>query len=292
VDTVARWEASRKLKDAVDASLAELIRTIEETGRPEQAARIFCERLERGMDQSGLPIGVAMKEAFGGKNIDFILEALEASGFPLDAIAEVRAGLGRSAKRPTPASEDLAAMLARVPAIPLPEHFEDAATALARVPAIPLPACWEAAGELPPAVEAPAPTPEGATPTTQTARATVATNGPPRASEVRRDADEVEGATMLSVARSATAIGIALADADLRMAARVVDYLRVHGAGWARGRARFRAPIHARPRAARAPRRAAHRSAVAPARDGPPPSDDAPPPLASRSLLVAIGGSR
>jgi hypothetical protein len=47
-----------------------------------------------------------------------------------------------------------------------------------------------------------------------------------------------------------------------------------------------------RARASRAPRRAAHRSAVAPARDGPPPPSDAPPPVGSRSPRGAAGGSR
>ena len=93
--------------------------------------------------------------------------------------------------------------------------------------------------------------------------------------------------------REEAAGGINLSDQDLRMAARFVVHLCVHAEGLTHRTARFGGPIHRRPRASRAPRRAAHRSAVAPARDGPPPPpDDAPAPVASRSSRAAIGGSR
>jgi hypothetical protein len=281
VDTVAQWEASRALKGAVDALLADLLRGIGATGRPEDVALTFGARLERLMQESGLPLGVATKAGFGGKSIDDLLEGLEAAGFPPDGLAEIRAAMGKSAARTSPAARDRAAALALVPAIPLPEHFEDPTAALARVPAISLPEHLDDPGE-----------PRAAVDAEQTEQATVAAEAAARASEGAPHVDEPGEATMRRVARSAAVIGITLADDDLRIAARFVDHFRVRAEGLNHRAAQFRGPIQRRPRASRAPRRAAHRNAVAPARDGPPPSDDAPAPVASRSPRGAIGGSR
>jgi hypothetical protein len=97
---------------------------------------------------------------------------------------------------------------------------------------------------------------------------------------------------MRTVAKAAAALGILLPIDRLRKAARMVEHVR-RSAGRVTDRAaRFRSPIHRRQRASRAPRRAAHRSALALTRDGPPPSGDAPAPVASRSLRGAIGGGR
>jgi hypothetical protein len=331
VDTVDRWEASHALKGAVEALLADTLRAMDETDRPAEVALIFGERLQRLMRESGLPFGVGVKEAFGGKTLDVFLGALEAGGLPPQALAEIRAGLGRSAERKSPSALDRAAALARVPAIALPEAFEEAAAALARVPAISLPEHLDDADDLPTEVEAAPRTPEGSvdmqdagaalacvrplslpqhldageppaaagagayTPEgpAHTEESTLAAGADAGASEGPTHLDGCEEATLRSVAKSAAAIGITLGDRELRMAARIVDYVRIRAAGMTTHRtARFAGPIRRRPRASRAPRRAAHRSAVAPARDGPPPTDDGPAPVASRSSLAAIGGSR
>jgi hypothetical protein len=288
VDTVAEWEASRALKDAVDALRGDMLRSLQETGRAVETASIFVERLERLMQASGLPIGVAMKVAFGSKSISIILGALESAGLPPGALAEIRAAVRQSPGRVSPAAQDRAAALALVPAIPLPERFEDPAAALALVPAISLPEHCDGAGEPPAAVEAAACASEGPAHTEHTEEAAGAAETHARAPEAPPDGDERAEATMRTVARAAAAIGITPTDDDLRIAARVVDHLRAHADGFAHRAARLRDPIRRRPRASRAPRRAAHRSAVAPARDGPPADDDAPPPVASRSPRSAI----
>ncbi len=311
VDTVAQWEASHALKGAVDALIADMLRSLRETDRPEAVASIFGERLERLIQVSGLPIGVAMKAGFGGKSIDFLLGALDAGGFPPDAVAEIRAALGKSAKRASHPATDPAAALALVPAIPLPEHFEDAAEALALMPAIPLPEHFEDPAEA--LAEAPAhmeQTEEAAGPpdahaedsaealaeapahTEQTEEAAGPPDARARASEGSPHVEDDEKATMRSVAKSALAVGIKLAPDDLRIAARVVNHLRLHADRLSHRAAHLRGSIHRRPRASRAPRRTARHAAVAPARDGPPPSDDPPAPVASRSPRGAIGGAR
>ena len=306
VDTVAQWEASHALKSAVEALLADVVRSLRETGRPEDVALIFGERLERLMQRSGLPIGAAMKACFGGKSIDFVLEALDAGGFPPGGVAEIRAALGKSAKRASPPATDPAEALALVPAIPLPERFEDPAEALALVPAIPLPEHFEDPAEalaLVPAIPLPehfedptfeveARTPEAPAHTKQTEEAAGAAGADVRASQGSPHVEEDEKATMRSVAKSALAVGIKLAADDLRIAARVVNHLRLHADRLTHRAAPPRGSIHRRPRASRAPRRAARRGAVAPTRDGPPPSDDPPAPVASRSPHGAIGGAR
>jgi hypothetical protein len=315
VDTVAQWEASRALKVAAEALLADMLRAIQETGLPEEVALIFAERLERLMQASGLPIGVAMKEAFGGKSLDSLLGVLEAMGvLPPPALAEIRAALGRSAAGKSPTARDRAMALALVPATPLPEHFEDPTEALARVPAIALPEHFDDAPEpiaaeggahtperhapteqtekATAAPEATARAPEGPAPTEQTENVTAAAKATARAPEGPAHLDEPEKATMRTVVKAAAALGIKLPIDRLRTAARMVEHVR-RSAGRVPDRAaRVRGSIHRRPRASRAPRRAAHHSAAALARDGPPPSDDAPPAVASHSPHGAIGGAR
>ena len=291
MDTVAQREASHALKGAAEALLADMLRAIDETGLPKEVALIFADRLERLMQASGLPIDVAMKEVFGRNGLAAVLGVFEAGGAPPPALAELRAALGKSVGSKSPTARDRATALALVPAIPLPEHFEDPTAALARVPAIALPEHSDDAGE-PIVVEAGARTPEGpAAPTEQTEKATAAETTA-RAPEGPAHLDEPEKATMRTVAKAAAALGIKLPTDRLRTAARMVEHVR-RSAGRVTDRAaRFRGPIHRRLRASRAPRRAAHHRAAAPARDGPPPSDDAPAPVASRSLDGAIGGTR
>jgi hypothetical protein len=291
VDTVTQWEASQALKGAVDALLADMLRSLVTTGRPE-VVLMFGERLQRLMAESGLPIGVATKAAFGGKSVDDFLGALDAGGFPPGGVAELRAALGKSAKRASPPATDPAAALALVPAIPLPEHFEDPAAALVLVPAIALPEHSHDAGEQPATVEAAARAPEASAHTEQTEEAAGVAAAHARASEGSPRVAVDEKATMRNVAKAAAAGGITLAPDDLRIAARIVDHLRLHADRLTHRAAHLRGSIHRRPRASRAPRRAARRSAVAPARDGPPPPSDGPTPVASRSLRGAVGGSR
>jgi hypothetical protein len=315
MDTVAQWEASHELKSAAEALLADMFRAISETGLPEEVAMIFAERLKRLMQASGLPISVAMNEAFGRKNLDTVLRILEATSvLPPSAFAEIRAGLGRTAGGKSPAVVDCAVVLALVPAIPLPQHFEDATAALALVPAIPLPERFDDASE-PIAVEAgarnregPAGTDlteeasvvaaveacavEGRARTEQTEKATATAEATARAPARSAPLDEPDKATMRSVVKASAALGIKLPTDRLRTAARMVEHVR-HTAGRVTDRAvRFRGPVHRRPRASRMPRRAVPCRAAAPARDGPPRSDDAPPPVASRSPRGAIGGAR
>lgn len=96
---------------------------------------------------------------------------------------------------------------------------------------------------------------------------------------------------------AAAAIGATFTEPVRRIAAGAVNQLRTL-ADWTMERAERhrqsfgRGRILRRPRASRAPRRAARRSAGSSTRDGPPPPDDAPAPVANRWSRSAAGGSR
>ncbi len=212
MDTVAQWEASHALKGAAEALIADMLRAIAETGLPDEVATIFAERLERLMQASGLPIGVAMNEACGRKNLDTVLAVLEASCvLPPSAFAEIRADLGRTAGGKSPAIVDRALVLALVPAIPLPEYFEDPTAALARVPAIPLPEHFDDARE-PIAAEAGARTREGAAHTDLTEEVSVVAEAEVCVAEGPAHTDLTEQASVVAEAEACAAEGPAHTD--------------------------------------------------------------------------------
>jgi hypothetical protein len=103
-------------------------------------------------------------------------------------------------------------------------------------------------------------------------------------------------ADLRTIDGAATVLSATLTQAERHIAAGALNQFRSIAGRTTERAQRLRrtlggARIRRRPRASRAPRRAAHRSAVAPARDGPPPSDG-PAPVASRSLRGVIGGAR
>jgi hypothetical protein len=88
-------------------------------------------------------------------------------------------------------------------------------------------------------------------------------------------------------------LGTPLTERQRRIAARMVNQLRVHALR-DRGARLQPSPKGTlrRPRGSRAPRRAAHRTSVAPARDGPPPGEAPGPVAGARAPRCAIGGVR
>jgi hypothetical protein len=102
-------------------------------------------------------------------------------------------------------------------------------------------------------------------------------------------------ADVRSIREAEAALGATLTEAERRIAADAVNQLRIRASRATERATRLRPSLCGgrslrRVRASRAPRRAAHRSAVAPSRDGPP--SDAPAPVGSRSPHGAVGGSR
>jgi hypothetical protein len=259
-------EAAAVVNGVMDSIVAELHRE-EEAARRADAAEAAV-RVARRRALGGLQIVAAAGAGANRVHVATVVFALRnavKAGVPLDVALEFLARAG------VPGTTALGAALA--------ESRARAADAEARVrSAIPLPepvrdqsdsGAADADAHVPP----PSPTPEFA----------------PDGGASEADLRLIDGA--------AASIGAMFTESERRIAAGAVNHFRVlagrtmeraecHRQALGRGR------VQRRPRASRAPRRAAHRSAIALTRDGPPPSDDAPPPVASHSPHGAIGGAR
>jgi hypothetical protein len=218
--------------------------------------RVAAEPARAGTFRSGTTVVIALRDAVkAGVPVDVALEVAERQG--VRVTPDVGAALTNSREHAANAEARLRAPI-ELPA-PVQDHTDSTVAAAG------------ADAHLPPA----SPTPEPPLPV----------------------AAESEG-DLRSIDEAAAVLGATFSEPERRIAARLVSQVRMLAGRMAaraerHRRALGRVRILRRPRASRAPYRAARRAAVAPARDGPPPSDDAPtPPVASRALRGAAGSFR
>ena len=264
VDMVARREALRGLKVVHDAVLAGT------NGSGEPACKTTFETALRNALNAVIPLRVALQvcgeaavtEVLGAAAMTDLRSA-EAQASRADAAAAdmpIRSAIPLLERFPD-ANEYVVDAYGRVRLpIPLLERFSDANESMAHA--------GDADARARPALETPTSFPDAFE-------------------------SEVDGRLF---DEAAVAIGATFTEEERRIAANMMNQVRMHMGRATERAARLRPSLGSsgrlrRARAPRAPRHRSHRSAVSPSRDGPPPSDE-PAPVASPSPRGAVGGAR